>query len=95
MRFSFDRLVQFASSRRPLYAGTLISSGTVSGAAEHGSCCLIEKRLREQTAGQSTVTPYLRDGDEIRIEAVSSEGRTVFGPILQRVAAASRVEEAQ
>jgi fumarylacetoacetate (FAA) hydrolase len=93
MFFSFPQLVEHAARTRPLPAGTLLGSGTVSNADESRGCgCLAEVRTLEQIKTGTPVTPYLRFGDTVRLEVVQ-DGRSVFGAIEQQVRQA-RTEQA-
>jgi fumarylacetoacetate (FAA) hydrolase len=87
MHFSFSQLIAHAAKTRALTAGTILGSGTVSNRdAERGVSCLAERRAREVLAG-TPVTPYMRAGDTIRLEAFDASGRSVFGAIEQAVVA--------
>jgi fumarylacetoacetate (FAA) hydrolase len=52
-----------------------------------GYSCLAEKRAVEQVRDGQPVTPLLRVGDLVRIEAFDDRGRSIFGAIEQRVTA--------
>lgn len=89
MSFSFYRLIAHAARTRPLSAGTIIGSGTVSNKDRSvGSACLVEKRMLEAMAkgakGEPS-TPFLKFGDRLRIEMLDAAGRSVFGAIEQQV----------
>jgi fumarylacetoacetate (FAA) hydrolase len=87
LQFDFPRLIAHAARTRPLSAGTIIGSGTVSNKdAKVGVCCIAEARALESTRGKDPQTPYLRFGDRIEIEMRDTEGRSIFGAIEQRVA---------
>jgi len=86
MAFDFPRLVAHAARTRPLGAGTVIGSGTVSNKdAKVGVCCIAEARALESARGKEAQTPYLRFGDRIELEMRDAEGRSIFGAIEQRV----------
>ena len=86
MAFDFPRLVAHAARTRPLGAGTVIGSGTVSNKdAKVGVCCIAEARALESVRGKAAQTPYLKFGDRIEIEMRDAEGRSIFGAIEQRV----------
>ena len=82
---------------RPLRAGTIIGSGTVSnrdpnggpgstvGRGGRGYSCLAEQRVVEAIADGAPATPYLGVGDTVRIEMLDSDGRSIFGAIEQTV----------
>jgi len=85
MHFSFCQLIEHACKTRPLSAGTIIGSGTVSNEDPgRGSSCLVEQRMREKITTGSIKTRYLQDGDQVRI-CLKHEGRDLFGAIDQHV----------
>jgi len=86
MTFDFPRLIVHAAKTRPLGAGTILGSGTVSNKdPKAGICCIAEKRALEMIAGGQATTPFLKFGDRIEIEMRDAEGRSVFGAIEQEV----------
>jgi fumarylacetoacetate (FAA) hydrolase len=88
MHFSFFQLVAHITRTRSLTAGTILGSGTVSNRdSERGVSCLVERRAREILTGGAPLTPYMRAGDTIRLEAFGASGRSVFGAIEQAVVA--------
>jgi len=85
MFFPFPRLIEHAAKTRPLPAGTILGSGTVSNEdASVGSSCLAERRMLETISTGEASTPFLRFGDRIEVE-VLQDGRSVFGTIDQTV----------
>ena len=88
MQFHFPRLIEHAARTRPLRAGTVIGSGTVSNRdRSKGAGCLFERRAEEILDGGEAVTPFLKYGDTVRIEMRDAEGRALFGAIEQKVSA--------
>ncbi len=86
MDFDFGRLIAHAARTRRLVAGTIVGSGTVSNRdPAAGVSCLAERRVREQLGGASTLTPFLRGGDRVRIEMRDPDGHSLFGAIAQTV----------
>lgn len=86
MTFDFPRLIAHAARTRPLGAGTIIGSGTVSNRDRSvGSACLAEKRALETIEIGAPSTSYLGNGDTVRIEMLDSGGSSVFGAIEQRI----------
>ncbi|MFN7552660.1 MAG: fumarylacetoacetate hydrolase family protein [Pseudomonadota bacterium] len=86
MQFSFARLIAHAARTRPLSAGTIIGSGTIANQDEsRGASCLAERRTIETLHDGKPTTPFLRFGDQVRIEMLDRSGHTVFGAIEQRV----------
>jgi fumarylacetoacetate (FAA) hydrolase len=98
MTFAFGDLIAHAARTRPLSAGTIIGSGTVSNkdvnegpglpVAEggHGYACIAEQRTVETIRHGEPKTPFLRFGDVIRIEMMDERRHTIFGAIEQKVA---------
>jgi fumarylacetoacetate (FAA) hydrolase len=107
MTFNFAQLVAHAARTRELGAGTIIGSGTVSNKQGnlHGSsiahggvgyCCLAELRMYETIEKGAPTTPFLRFGDNVRIEMFDADGASIFGAIDQDVArydSAARVHD--
>lgn len=97
MAFGFPRLIAHAARTRPLTAGTILGSGTVSNHGEDGGpgkpvaeggrgyACLAEQRMVETLLHGAPRTPWLKPGDRVRIEMADAEGRSVFGAIDQTV----------
>lgn len=86
MHFSFAQLIAHAAKTRPLAAGTIIGSGTVSNEDEsRGVSCLIEQRVIEQIRSGNAQTSFLRWGDRVRIEMSDESGASIFGAIEQTV----------
>jgi fumarylacetoacetate (FAA) hydrolase len=86
MTFEFPRLIAHAAKTRPLSAGAIIGSGTVSNKDRSvGSTCLAEKRMLETIEGGAPQTPFLRFGDRVRIEMLDAAGHSIFGAIDQQV----------
>lgn len=90
MHFSFADLAAHLCRTRSVCAGTLLGAGTVSNRrAGAGFGCIAEKRTLEVLEEGRAVTPYLQDGETVRIEAFDSSGQTMFGPIHQKVVVSS------
>jgi len=86
MTFEFPKLIAHAAKTRPLGAGTIIGSGTVSNRdASAGSACLAERRMLETIETGEARTPFLKFGDRVRIEMLDADGRSIFGAIDQQV----------
>jgi fumarylacetoacetate (FAA) hydrolase len=96
MSFEFPALIAHAAKTRALAAGTIIGSGTVSNkldggpgkpVAEGGAgySCIAEIRTIETIQSGSPKTPFMRFGDEVRIEMKDRAGRSIFGAIEQTV----------
>lgn len=86
MHFDFPALIAHAAKTRPLPAGTIIGSGTVSNTdSTRGYSCIVEQRVVEQVELGRARTSYMKAGDRIRIEMFDQAGQSVFGAIEQRV----------
>lgn len=97
MTFDFPTLVAHAAKTRPLTAGTIIGSGTVSNKGADGSpgkpiedgglgySCIAEIRMIETIETGTPKTPFMQFGDTVRIEMRDKAGRSVFGTIDQTV----------
>jgi fumarylacetoacetate (FAA) hydrolase len=96
MTFSFPELVAHAARTRPLAAGTIIGSGTVSNRLDGGPgrpveaggvgySCIAEIRMIETIEAGAPRTPFMDFGDRIRIEMLDAEERSIFGAIDQTV----------
>jgi len=86
MAFDFSALIAHAAKTRPLGAGTIVGSGTVSNRdARVGFSCIAEKRAIEAIDSGAPKTPFLRFGDRVRIEMVDGDGVSVLGAIEQEV----------
>ena len=86
MTFDFGQLIAHAAKTRPLCAGTIIGSGTVSNLdRSNGSCCLAEVRMLETIAEGKPSTEFMRFGDRIQIAMLDAQGQDIFGEIDQQV----------
>ena len=99
MTFGFPELVAHAAKTRPLPAGTVVGSGTVSNrgadggpglpVAEGGAgyACIAEQRTVETILRGRPATPFLRPGDRVEIWMEDEGGRDLFGRIAHEVEA--------
>jgi fumarylacetoacetate (FAA) hydrolase len=87
MTFDFPALIVHAVKTRPLAAGVIIGSGTVSNRDDGGGgySCIAEIRSVETIRTGAPETPFLRAGDRVRIEMLDAAGRSIFGAIEQEV----------
>ncbi len=101
MTFDFGQLIAHLAKTRPLTAGTLVGSGTISNKNydNHpdgdpgkpvkeggvGYSCLAELRMIETLSHGEPKTPFLRWGDRVRIEMLDEAGYSIFGAIDQEV----------
>jgi fumarylacetoacetate (FAA) hydrolase len=97
MTFDFPTLVAHAAKTRPLSAGTIVGSGTVSNRGEDGGpgrsiaeggvgySCIAELRMVETILFGAPRTGFLKRGDRVEIEMLDGKGRSIFGRIDQTV----------
>ena len=97
MTFDFPTLVAHAAKTRPLGAGVIVGSGTVSNRDVDGGpgkpmaeggvgySCIAEIRSVETILHGAPKTPFLNYGDRVRIEMNDAQGRSIFGAIEQEV----------
>ena len=97
MTFHFGQLIAHAAKTRPLCAGSIVGSGTVSNKGSDGGpgkpvaeggagyCCLAEVRTVETLLHGKPATPFLRFGDTVKIEMRDTAGASIFGSIEQTV----------
>ena len=89
-------LIAHAAKSRPLVAGTIIGSGTVSNKLDGGPgrpvadggvgySCIAEIRMIETIESGAPKTSFMRFGDTIRIEMLDADGNSIFGSIDQVV----------
>ncbi len=95
--FSLAQLVAHAAQTRPLRAGTIIGSGTVSNRDVDGGpgrpcseggvgySCIAEIRMIETIRHGGPRTPFMKHGDRVRIEMRDAAGHSIFGAIDQEV----------
>jgi fumarylacetoacetate (FAA) hydrolase len=96
MTFDFPTLIAHAAKTRPLAAGTIVGSGTVSNKLDGGPgktiaeggvgySCLAELRIVETLANGKATSDFMRFGDTVRIEMKDASGHSIFGAIEQTV----------
>lgn len=94
--FDFSTLAAHVAKTRDLQAGTVVGTGTVSNkqGGLYGSsisnggvgyCCIVEVRMYETIENGAPATPYMQQGDRVRIEMLDEAGRSIFGAIEQTV----------
>jgi fumarylacetoacetate (FAA) hydrolase len=92
MTFDFGQLIAHAAKTRPLCAGTIIGSGTVSNKLDGGPgksvddggagySCIAEIRMIETIESGKPKTSFLKFGDRVRIEMRDADGLSIFGAI--------------
>ena len=96
MTFDFGQLIAHAAKSRPLGAGAIIGSGTVSNKLDDGPgkpieeggvgySCIAEIRTIETIKEGKPGTPFMKFGDRVRIEMNDTSGKSIFGTIDQTV----------
>jgi fumarylacetoacetate (FAA) hydrolase len=86
MQFGFADIIAHAAKTRDLGPGSIFGSGTVANRdISVGSSCITEKRMIETVENGKAKTDYLKIGDRVRIEALGSDGASLFGAINQLV----------
>ena len=95
--FNMSRLVAHAAKTRPLTAGSIIGSGTVSNKGADGGpgkpvadgglgySCIAEIRMIEKIATGEFRTPFMKAGDTVAIDMHDEAGHSIFGRIEQSV----------
>jgi fumarylacetoacetate (FAA) hydrolase len=97
MTLDFGQLIAHAAKSRPLCAGAIIGSGTVSNKLDGGPgkpiadggvgySCIAEIRTIETIQNGQPSTPFMHFGDRIRISMDDAAGQSIFGSIDQVVA---------
>ena len=96
MTFDFGQLIAHAAKSRPLEAGSIIGSGTVSNKLDDGPgkpiadggvgySCIAEIRMIETIQNGAPQTAFLKFGDRVRIEMLDASGESIFGAIDHQV----------
>jgi fumarylacetoacetate (FAA) hydrolase len=96
MTFDLPTLVAHAAKTRPLEAGTIIGSGTISNKLDGGPgkpiedggvgySCIAEIRMIETIANGKPSTSFLKFGDRVTIDMLDDTGNSIFGAIDQQV----------
>ena len=97
LTFNFPQLIAHAAKSRPLCAGTVIGSGTVSNKLDGGPgkaiadggdgySCIAEIRMIETIQDGAAKTPFMKIGDVVEIKMKDKDGHSIFGAIEQKVA---------
>ncbi len=97
MTFDFGKLIAHAARTRPLSAGMIVGSGTVSNKDADGGpgrtieqggvgySCIAEIRAVETIRNGKPSTPFLSFGDSVKIEMLDAAGKSIFGAIDHKV----------
>jgi fumarylacetoacetate (FAA) hydrolase len=98
MTFDFGTLIAHLAKTRNVGAGSIVGSGTVSNRDEDGGpgrpihagglgySCIAEVRTVETIVEGKANTPFLKQGDVVRIWMDDDKGHPIFGVIEQAVA---------
>lgn len=96
MTFDFPQLVAHLAKTRPLTAGTIIGSGTISNKLNGGPgkaiseggvgySCIAEIRMIETINDGKPSTSFMKVGDCVRVEMRDADNKSIFGAIEQTV----------
>jgi fumarylacetoacetate (FAA) hydrolase len=96
MTFDFAELIAHAAKTRPLGAGAIIGSGTVSNKMDGGPgkpvaeggvgySCIAEIRMIETIENGAPSTSFMKFGDRVKIWMEDENGHSIFGAIDQTV----------
>jgi fumarylacetoacetate (FAA) hydrolase len=107
MTFDFPTLIVHAARTRPLSAGTIVGSGTVSNRGEDGGpgksiaeggvgySCIAELRMVETITQGAPKTGFLKRGDRVEIEMQDDRGRSILAVSIRLSAKAEPAVRAQ
>ena len=96
LTFNFPQLIAHAAKSRPLGAGAIIGSGTVSNKLDGGPgkpvaeggdgySCIAEIRMIETIYEGKPKTPFMKFGDTVEIKMKDKGGKSIFGSIEQHI----------
>ncbi|VAW02039.1 Fumarylacetoacetase [hydrothermal vent metagenome] len=96
MTFDFGVIIAHAARTRPLCAGSIVGSGTVSNKLDGGPgkpiaeggdgySCIAEIRMIETIENGAPSTPFMQFGDKVSISMLDADGKSIFGRIEQTV----------
>lgn len=96
MTFSFPQIVAHAAKTRPLGAGAIVGSGTISNKQDLqfgsaikdggvGYSCIAEIRTIETINDGKPTTSFMKFGDSVSIEMHNAAGESLFGKIDQTI----------
>ncbi|MEM7303640.1 MAG: fumarylacetoacetate hydrolase family protein [Pseudomonadota bacterium] len=96
MTFDFGQLIAHAAKTRPISAGAILGSGTVSNKLDGGPgkpvseggvgySCIAEIRTIETIETGEPTTPFMQFGDTVEIDMKDQNGASIFGTIRQQV----------
>ena len=91
--FDFARLVSHLAKTRPVTAGTIVGSGTISNKDPDGSpgrpvseggkgySCIAEVRMVEKIQTGDFKTGFMKYGDTVSVDMFDDDGKSIFGTI--------------
>jgi fumarylacetoacetate (FAA) hydrolase len=86
MHFGFHELIAHVVKTRPIKAGTVFGSGTVSNAdPAKGQACISELRAKEMIEHGAPQTSFMQQDDVVSFNVIDASGNSLFGAIEQRV----------
>jgi len=96
MTFNFPQLVAHLAKTRPVTAGTIVGSGTISNKLDDGPgkpiseggvgySCIAEIRMIETINDGKPSTAFMKFGDTVKIQMKDKQGHSIFGAIEQTV----------
>lgn len=86
MHFGFHELIAHVAQTRPIKAGTVFGSGTVSNAdPSKGQACISELRAKEMIQHGAPQTPFMQQDEVVEFNVFDANGNSLFGAIEQRV----------
>jgi fumarylacetoacetate (FAA) hydrolase len=86
MHFGFHELIAHVAQTRPIAAGTVFGSGTVSNAdPSRGQACISELRAKEMIKSGAPQTPFMAEDEVVTMNVFDEQGQSLFGAINQRV----------
>jgi fumarylacetoacetate (FAA) hydrolase len=86
MHFGFHDLIAHVAQTRPIKAGTVFGSGTVSNAdPAKGQACISELRAKEMIQHGAGQTPFMQQDEVVNMSVIDANGLSLFGEIQQRV----------
>lgn len=86
MHFGFHELIAHVAQTRPIKAGSVFGSGTVSNAdPAKGQACISELRAKEMIQHGAPQTPFMQQDEVVSFNVFDASGNSLFGAIEQRV----------
>ncbi|MEP1444727.1 MAG: fumarylacetoacetate hydrolase family protein [Paraglaciecola sp.] len=94
MHFGFHELIAHVAQTRPIKAGTVFGSGTVSNAdPSKGQACISELRAKEMIQHGVGQTPFMQQDEVVSMNVTDANGQSLFGSIEQHVTVSDTSEK--